>query len=88
VIPSDRTLPYRCKKLATRCEVIMKSLLERIRARLTTGLTRAVAWAPVGLIVGGNSQTPDEFPLDELSPLPFGGLGALGGVLLGGILLA
>ena len=86
--PSDRTLPYRCKKLATRCEVIMKSLLERIRARLTTGLTRAVAWAPVGLIVGGNSQTPDEFPLDKLSPLPFGGLGVLGGVLLGGILLA
>ena len=66
----------------------MKSLLERIRAQPTTGLTWAVAWAPVGLILGENSQTPDEFPLDELSLPPFGALGAVGGALLGGILLA
>ncbi len=66
----------------------MKSMLERIRARLTPGLTWAVAWAPVGVIVGGNIQTLDEFPLDGVSLPPIGGVGAVVGGLLVGILLA
>ncbi len=60
----------------------MKSWLRRVRAAIGMGLCWALAWAPVGLLIGwvfgGNSVTPDEFPLDDwLMPLAI--LGFLGG---------
>ncbi len=42
----------------------MREPLRRIRAALGMGLTWAASWAPIGLliglVIGGNSRTPDE----------------------------
>ena len=67
----------------------MKEWPRRIRAAVGMGLTWAVGWAPVGLligfVVGGNSQTPDEFPLDDWL-VPMVALGFLGGAIFSGVL--
>jgi hypothetical protein len=67
----------------------MKKWPRRIRAAAGMGLTWAVAWAPVGLLIGlvleGNSRTPDEFPIDDwVMPLVI--LGFLGGAIFSGVL--
>jgi hypothetical protein len=60
----------------------MRRWLERVRPIVGIGLTWAVAWAPVGLLMGwlfgGNSVVPDEFPLDDWLT-PFMLFGFLGG---------
>ncbi len=47
----------------------MGNWLRRVRATVKMGLSWAVVWAPVGVLIGwvlaGNSVTPDEFPLDD-----------------------
>jgi hypothetical protein len=67
----------------------MKKWLRRIRAALGMGLTWAVAWAPVGLllglVLGGNSRTPDELPVDDWL-MPLAALGFLGGAIFSTVL--
>jgi hypothetical protein len=60
----------------------MRKWPRQVRAAAGLGLTWAVAWAPCGLLMGwvfgGNSVTPDEFPLDDWLT-PMASLGFLGG---------
>lgn len=67
----------------------MKKRLGRIRAALRMGLIWAAGWVPIGLLIGlvlgGNSRTPDEFPLDDWV-VPLAALGFLGGALFSGVL--
>jgi len=61
----------------------------RIRAAVGMGLTWAAGWAPVGvligLVLGGNSRTPDGFPVDDWV-VPLVALGFLGGAIFSGVL--
>ena len=67
----------------------MKKWLRRIRAAARMGLTWAAGWAPVGLLIGlvmgGNSRTPDGFPVDDWV-MPLVALGFLGGAIFSGVL--
>lgn len=67
----------------------MKKWLRRVRAAVGTGLTWAVGWAPVGLLIGlvlgGNRRTPDGFPLDDWV-VPLAALGFVGGAIFSGVL--
>jgi hypothetical protein len=67
----------------------MNKLLRRIRAAVGIGLTWAVGWMPIGLLIGlvlgGNSQTPDEFSLDDWM-MPMAALGFVGGAIFSGVL--
>ncbi len=67
----------------------MKKGLRRIRAAVGMGLTWAAGWAPVGLLIGlvmgGNSRTPDGFPLDDWV-MPLVALGFLGGAIFSTVL--
>ncbi len=60
----------------------MREPLRRIRAALGMGLTWAAGWAPIslliGLVIGGNSRTPDGFPVDD-QVVPLAALGFVGG---------
>ena len=60
----------------------MRKWLRRVRAAVGMGLSWAVAWAPVGVLIGwvlgGNSVSPDGFPLDDWL-MPIAALGFLGG---------
>lgn len=67
----------------------MSDWLKRVRAAVGMGLTWAVAWAPIGILIGivfgGNVLTPDEFPQDDWM-MPFALAGFLGGGLFSGVL--
>lgn len=61
----------------------------RIRAAVGMGLTWAVAWTPIGLLIGlimgGNRRIPDGFPLDDWL-VPLTALGFVGGAAFSAVL--
>lgn len=61
----------------------------RIRAAVGMGLTWAVGWAPIGLLIGlimgGNRRIPDGFPLDDWL-VPLTTLGFVGGATFSAVL--
>ncbi len=70
-------------------EVAMREWLRRIRAAVGMGVTWAIGWAPVGLLIGlilgGNRSVPDGFPADDWL-VPFAILGFFGGTIFSGVL--